>query len=244
MRNSNKKKRAESASRLDVLCPESPFVYSEAYKTLRTNLSFTGVSRRSKRILVTSAVAGEGKSTVSANLAISLAETGAKVLLIDCDLRSPSIHRILRLRGESLKGLSMLLSGEAELKDCLYLHPQYHFHFIAAGTIPPNPSELLSSPNMQELLNVLSERFDYIICDAPPIGIVTDAAVISAYCDGAILVVKQRSTTRNQVRVAKDSLEAVNANILGVVLNQFDLGTQTDGRYSRYHYYDYEYGKK
>lgn len=226
-----------------ILTKDSPFAYREAYKLLRTNLNFiTSAMGKCKKIVVTSSMPNEGKSVFAINLAITLAENGAKVLLADCDMRNPSVHRYLRVKENYLRGLSTVLSGKEELSDCIFFHPKYNFSFILSGTIPPNPSELLGSSRMGEMLDSLEDSFDYIICDAPPAGIVTDPMVLSRYADGVLLVVRQGSTRRNQVRAAKQSFLDVHANLLGVVLNRCDIRDVCD-RYSYHHYgYSYAYG--
>ena len=234
-------------ARQSILSPDSPFVYSEAYKIFRTNLSFVTGKSGCKKITVTSTLPNEGKSVLSINLAITLAENGARVLLIDADLRNPSIHRYLRVKDGHSHGLSTILSGEKELSDCVFFHPKYQFSFIVAGSVPPNPSELLDSEAMAKMIETLSGSFDYIIFDTPPAGVVTDALVLSRYVDGTILVVQQSVTHRNQVRAVKQNFDGVGAKILGVVLNRCSLQDMNDHysyRSSYYHYsYTYSYGR-
>ncbi len=223
-----------------ILSADSPFAYRESYKLLRTNLNFiTSTVGKCKKIVVTSSMPNEGKSVFAINLAITLAENGAKVLLIDCDMRKPALHRYLRVKESYLRGLSSVLSGKEELSNCVFFHPKHNFSFILAGTIPPNPSEMLGSQSMKELLDSLESSFDYIICDAPPAGFVADPIVLSRYADGVLLVVRQNSTRRNLVRTVKQSLDDVNANLLGVVLNRCDIRDVRD-RYA-YHRYGYSY---
>ncbi len=226
-----------------ILSQDSPFAYAEAYKLLRTNLNFVASTINGcKKIVVTSAMPNEGKSVLSINLAVTLSELGYKVLLIDCDLRNPSIHRYLRVKESYLQGLSTVLSGQAELGDCIYLHPTYKFNFIVSGAVPPNPNELLCSAKMSMMLEALAESFDYIICDAPPAGIVSDALVLSRITDGVILSIKQGETKRNQVKAVKQALNDVNANIMGAVLTQCNVKDIKE-KYSYHKYgYDYVYG--
>lgn len=223
-----------------LLTNNAPFAYAEAFKTLRTNLSFASISKQYKKIIITSAIPNEGKSTVAVNLAITLAESDARVLLIDCDLRNPTMRRLLRVRMEQKEGLTSLLSGKASEEECIFNHPKLKCDVILAGATPPNPVELLSSVQMKELLDRLSERYDYIICDTPPVSIVTDAAALSRFCDGVLLVVRQKLSTRDQVWAAKRNLEAVQANIIGSVLTCYDMTNDTQavnpyyGGYYRY----------
>lgn len=223
-----------------LLLNNTPFAYSEAYKTLRTNLSFASISKQYKRIIITSAIPNEGKSTVAVNLAMTLAESDAKVLLIDCDLRNPTLRRMLRVHPEYKDGLTTLLTGKADVGTCIVSHPKLKCDILLAGAIPPNPVELLSSPQMKALLDLLSHRYDYIICDTPPVSVVTDAAALSRFCDGVIMVVRQKTSTREQVRTAKRNLDTVQANIIGTILSGYDMSDDTQavnpyyGGYYRY----------
>lgn len=223
-----------------LLTSASPFAYTEAYKTLRTNLSFASISKQYKKIIITSAIPNEGKSTVATNLAITLAEADAKVLLIDCDLRNPNLRRLLRVRPENKKGLTALLTGQAPVEECILTHLKIKCDVLLAGVTPPNPVELLSSPQMEALLNQLSENYDYIICDTAPVSVVTDAAALSRFCDGVILVVRQKVSTREQVHAAKRNLETVQANILGTILSCYDMSNDTqvvNPYYGGYYHY-------
>ena len=215
-----------------------PFVYEEAYKTLRTNFKFVAMNGKNRRIVVTSTLQGEGKSSVSVNLAISLVQEGSKVLLIDADMRNPSLHRYLRLKKDPLVGLSTLLSGDMKVGECM-LQTEYGFDVIPGGPIPPNPVELIGSDAMQSLLQAAMEHYDYIICDAPPVGVVTDAAALSSMCDGILYVIKQKYANKNQLHSAMRSLQTVNAKILGTVLNQYDISRDSNKGYGHYRNYGY-----
>ena len=230
-----------------LLGSNSPFAYKEAFKSLRTNLSFASINKQCKTIIVTSSIPNEGKSTIAANLAITLAESDAKVLLIDCDLRQSTLRRLLRIRSEYQAGLTSLLTSNASLEECIFRHPKMNCDILLAGTIPPNPAELLSSPQMAALLQKLSERYSYIICDTPPVSVVTDAAALSRYCDGVILVVRQKFSTRQQVLTAKRNLDAVQANIIGTILSCYDMSFDAQGSgtyYKSYYRYGQSSGKK
>lgn len=220
------------------LTETSPFAYVESYKSIRTNLDFMLEQNQCKRIVITSARPSEGKSTFALNLGITLAEDGHKVLIMDCDLRKPILHKYVRSKTVISHGLSAIIKDPTLLKDAIKHHPKYGVDFIFAGKIPPNPIELIGSAKMSGILDSLSEHYNYIICDTPPVSLMTDAATLSRFCDGVILVIKQKSSTRDQIKAAIKNLDSVNANILGAVLTQYNLQSS----YSKgYDYYSYNY---
>ena len=218
---------------------DTPFQYQEAFKSLRTNLKFLAVGKACKKMILTSAIPGEGKSSVAINLAVSLAEAGSRVLLVDCDLRKPIIHRYLKIDNSAYKGITNVLS-DGSLAESIVGIKALNIHVIIADAIPPNPAELLGSSRMKMLISELDKHYDYIIFDTPPVSVVTDAAVLSQYVDGVILVVRQNFATFDQVALAKKNLDSVDANILGVVMNNFD--TRSANKESGYYYsYNYDY---
>lgn len=226
--------------RAKVLNDKSSFHVKEAYKALRTNVVFTIPREGAKRIIVTSALAGEGKSTNCLNLAISFAQTGAKVLIIDCDLRKPNIANLLNI--SSTPGLSNVLAN-LNTVDSVIVHSDYaNLDVIPSGDMPPNPAELLGSSNMSDTLDKLSEIYEYIFLDTSPINIVTDAAVMSNIVDGILLVVRQGRTDKESVSEAIKKLSFVDANIIGFVLNGRLSDIKIGYRYGRHGYY--RYGKK
>jgi capsular exopolysaccharide synthesis family protein len=191
---------------------------AEAYRALRTSLLLTSVGAPPKVILVTSALPEEGKTTTSINCAIVLAQKGARVLLIDADLRRPGIHRMLGVVPKA--GLSNVLTGNAVLQQATVRSPLVSSLFVlAAGTRPPNPAELLASMKMGEVLDELREQYDHIVIDTPPTLPVTDAVVMAARADAVILVTRAGSTTKHALRQARDILLQVNAKVSGVLLN-------------------------
>ena len=220
---------------LNHLYPKE-FRASEAMKTLRTNLVFSGASVRA--IGITSFGPGAGKSTISLQVALSFAQTGKRVLLIDADMRNPSLHRYLRLKKDHNVGLSTLLNGDLKVGDCL-MRLEHGFDIIPGGPIPPNPAELIGSDAMSSLLKVASEHYDYVICDAPPVGVITDAAALSPLCDGVLYVIKQKMANKNQVHAAMQNLHTVNAKILGTVLSQYDISKDAAKGYGHYRSYGY-----
>lgn len=238
-----KKSIAAQSKAVRLISEKASFAYVEAYKTLRTNFNFITANGKNRTILVTSAIQDEGKSGLAINLAISLVQAGNKVLLIDSDLRNPSIHRYLRLKLDAGLGLPTLLTGDVKVGDCLITTEQ-GVDVIAGGLIPPNPTELISSEAMKELLRVASQQYDYVICDTPPVGIITDAAALSPLCDGVLLAVRQRFASRNQVRGALRNLQTVKAKILGTVMTRYTEQKSGKG-YGYYSYgrgYGYGYG--
>ncbi len=223
-----------------LITDSAPFEYVESYKALRTNFNFVSANGKNKKIVVTSTLRDEGKSSLSVNLALSLAQAGSKVLLIDADLRNPTVHRYLSLKRANNFGMSTLLSGNVTVGECL-LKTQYGLDVICGGAMPPNPTELIASDAMRDLLNVATELYDYIICDAPPVGVITDAAALSPLCDGVLYTIRYKFASRNQVRGALKNLKAVDAKILGIIMTQYDISQNTKKRYS-YHNYGYRYG--
>lgn len=246
MRTVTKKKSIAAQSKvLRLISEKTSFAYVEAYKTLRTNFNFITANGKNRTILVTSTLQDEGKSGLAINLAISLVQAGNKVLLIDADMRNPSVHRYLRLKMDAGLGLSTLLTGEVKVGDCL-MNTEQGVDVIAGGLIPPNPTELIGSDAMQELLHVASQRYDYVICDAPPVGIITDAAALSPLCDGVLFAIRQKFASKNQVHSALRNLHSVNAKILGTVMTQYSVQKNGKGYgyYSYGHGYGYGYGSE
>ena len=200
------------------ISPRSPI--SEQYRTVRTNLQFASADEEIQTLLLTSAGPSEGKSMTTANLAVVYAQQGKKVLLIDADLRKPTIHYTFRL--DNLKGLSNVLVGDIPLQEAVVPSEVQDLDLISCGPIPPNPSELLGSKRMQRMIAEARELYDVIIFDTPPVLAVTDAQILSAFVDGSILVVRSKSTETESAQKAVESLKAVNAKILGTVLNDRD----------------------
>ena len=231
---------------------------AESYRILRTNIDYLSFERPFKTLLLTSSTMQEGKSTTISNLAVAFAQEGKKVLLLECNLRRPSLHRIFGT--DPKPGTSDILIGRAKWQDCvksvtdlalgdfsmeeiLSIPGLDNFHLINYGHRPPNPAELLSSSKMEELLRDVRDYFDIVLVDAPPILPVADAIVLSSRVDGVMLVYMVGKAPRNSLRLAKERLEAVNANIFGLVLN--DIRPETAGlTYSSYYMYSYTPGAK
>lgn len=240
----SKKKKREKTGGKRSLClvsdPRMPFNYVEAYKSLRTNLKFIGSNDSGKSFVITSALPMESKSNVSINLAITLAADNKHVIIIDADLRKPAVHTMLKIKQHDV-GLSSVLSGEVALNDAIIHMENDNIDVLPCGIIPPNPSELLSQDRMFKLIEVLKKHYDFVIVDAPPVSIVTDAAVIGNMVDGALLVVRSDYARVDAIQLAKKKLEDVNVKVFGVVLTRYN--PKHSGKQSGYYYYkDYGYG--
>lgn len=211
--------------------PKSPI--SEAYRTIRTNIEFSNIDKEIKTIVVTSSQQNEGKSTVIANLAVSFAGMeDKKILVVEGDLRNPTVHRMFGV--SNTQGITDVLTNQKSFDECVHKTDIEGLYVLGCGKIPPNPSEMLASKKMKFFIESLKDYYDYIFIDAPPIGIITDAGIISTYSDGTILVVASKEVDVEMTKIAKERLDKVNANILGVVLNKFE---DSSGSYGYYNYY-------
>lgn len=210
--------------------PQSP--RAESYRQLRTNLQFANVTGQAKSILMTSSLPGEGKSTTATNLALALVQAGQSVCLIDADLRRPMVNEYLGLDRNA--GLTTALVGQADVMDLLQPWGVDPLYVLASGQIPPNPSELLGSKQMTQILERLGETFDTIIIDAPPLLPVTDAAVLAQHVGGVVLVVGAQKLKRQDLEKALGTLELVEATVLGVVLNRLPQSGPDAYSYSYY----------
>ena len=216
------------------------FTAIEQYKLIRANLDFTLPDNEKCPVIgVTSSMRGEGKSTTAVNLSYVFAEKGSKVLLIDADLRIPSVAKKLNI--ESSVGLADLLRGkDAELPE-FESHMLDNWYVLTSGNIPPNPSELLGSKRMEKLLNQLREKFDYIIIDLPPVNLVSDAISISSLISGMIVVIREEYTEKKELERCFRQLKLSNVNVLGCVMNESKSGNGSYNKYKkkRYKYYRY-----
>lgn len=206
--------------------PRSPA--SEAYRTLRTNLSFYSIDEPLRTLVVTSPAPQEGKSTTIANLAVTIAQSGRRTILVDCDLRRPSLHEIFEVSNDS--GLTtMVLDETVPLQIRGTGVPD--LSLVTSGPTPPNPADLLGSRHVNRVLNALSEQADMLLIDAPPVIGVTDAAVLGARADGVLLVVSAGKTRRDHAERAKELLEKARVRIVGVALTNTPKGDTLDGYY-------------
>ncbi|AYE38977.1 polysaccharide biosynthesis tyrosine autokinase [Companilactobacillus zhachilii] len=193
-------------------------VISEQFNTIRTNIQFSSIDKELHSILFTSSAPSEGKSTVSNNVAVSWAKQDKRVILIDADLRRPTIHKTFNVSNKS--GLSNFLLGTASLEEVIQPTMIENLFVITSGPTAPNPSELLSSKKIQKLFQILTTKYDFMILDAPPVNSVTDAQILATKVDGVILVVPQKIADKTGVTHAKKALEIVHANVLGAVMNR------------------------
>ncbi|MDQ3010209.1 MAG: polysaccharide biosynthesis tyrosine autokinase, partial [Acidobacteriota bacterium] len=212
---------------------------AESYRQFRTSLLLSSASHAPRTLLITSSQPAEGKTTTSVNTAISLAQTGAAVLVIDADLRRPRVHKVFGLKNSA--GLSNYLAGEAELAALIQI-AMPNLYVLPVGPLPPNPAELLGSPKMKGLIETLSANFDYVVIDSPPVSSFADSLILSALVEGVIIVVKAGVTTREMAQRTKAHLQSVGAKILGVVINQIKLQPHDYYYYSTYYNRNY-YGK-
>lgn len=210
---------------------------AEAYRTLRTNLSLSQVDKPLHTLLVTSCIPREGKSTTVANLGVTFAMAEKKVLIIDADLRRPILHRLFGVPNNL--GLTHSLSDAAEFEQVLTPTRVPNLWVVTSGIIPPNPSELLGSQKMHAFLTRAMKQFDMVLLDSPPISSLADASILGAIVDGVLFIVKVNMANRDLILKAKEQLQTVGANIVGVALNDVDI--KRDGYYQYYYYYNYEY---
>lgn len=220
---------------ISKLDPKSPVV--EAYRTLRTNLQFANVDKPLTRVLITSPGPGEGKSTIAANLAYVMAQSGQRVIVVSVDLRKPTLHKYFGLPNQH--GVTNILAGQTSIDDCLQGTDTENLRLLASGPTPPNPAELLGSAQMRSLVDELQKRADFIIYDAPPVIAVTDAAVLAPLMDGVLLVINAGTVPRELAIRSKEQLEKVGAKVLGTVLNRVDVASGY-GYYYYYYYYTEE----
>lgn len=227
-RKKNQSRTSKMRYLITKLSPKSPI--SEQYRTIRTNLQFSAVDDDLQTMLVTSAGPGEGKSMTTANLAVVYAQQGMKVLLVDADMRKPTVHYTFRI--DNLRGLSNVLVGDSTLEEAVTASDVDNLDLISCGPIPPNPSELLSSRKMKRMIEEATHLYDLIIFDTPPVLAVADSQILSNMVDGSLLVVRSKHTDQEAAQKAIESLQAVNARVLGTVLNDRE---KKDANY--YYYY-------
>lgn len=227
-----KKQPLQAVARKLVTTVNPKSVVSEQFRTVRTNINFSMPDKELKTLLFTSSSPGEGKSTSAANVAIVFAQEGKKVLLVDADMRKPTMHYTFHTTNTT--GLSSLLTKQWSLEEVTKVTKIDGLHLITCGPIPPNPAELIGSKSMDSLIHELASQYDLVIFDAPPLLSVADAQILSNKCDGTILVVNSGVTEKESAIKAKDALVSAKANILGTLMNNFVL--------EKDHYYYQYYG--
>lgn len=224
-----------------IINEDTPFTVIEAFKATRTNLMFMLDSNSDKNAIVfTSYAPRDGKSTTCLNLAITFAQTGARILVIDADMRKPALHRYMKT--QSKPGLSEVLAGISEDKPCIYKTDVENLFILPSGTIPPNPTELLLSKNMETLLENCSSLFDYIFIDTPPLGLVTDAAIVGAKTLGVINIVNCERSRSEDVESIRSTIEQAGINLIGCIINSVPMTSSSKKYNIRNSNYGYNYG--
>lgn len=214
---------------------KSKFAIVESYKSARTNIMFSLSASEKKVFAVSSYSKGEGKSTVSANLAISFSKMEQRVLLVDCDLRRPNVHNIFKI--DHTKGLSNVIGKMVSFEDAVKRDVLPNLDILPSGTVPPNPSELMCSSTFVNLINRLTEEYDYIIFDTSPIGVVADALLLKDLIAGFVVVVRERSTTHGDLQKFLDSVKLADSKVLGLI----EVGCTVNQKRGRKGYYYYQY---
>ena len=230
-----------------VLNDDSSFVTVETYKDIRTNVRFSmPKTEKGKVIVITSAAPGEGKTTTSINLAITFAQMGAKVILVDCDLRKSRVHRYLKL--DRKNGITNVLCGFSQLDKAIKRNVRENLDVLPSGETPPNPVELMETEEYGKLISELQEKYDYIFIDTPPITVVTDAAVAMKYSMGAIVVVRHNSTTFDMMDIAMEKIGATGVKVVGAIMvgseEKRTMRGSKSGKYGYKYKYNYSYDYK
>lgn len=210
------------------------FSFAEAFRVFAVNLRFTFAQKSSRKVVITGVSENMGKTMISTNLAIAMAQSGFKVLLVDCDIRKPCVHKVLK--DENTIGLTHVLCDDVSLEDAIKESKVDNLSYLTAGVKSPNPIKLLLSTEMTDLLNNLCREYDWIIIDTPPVSVVSDALILSNHCDGVVLMAEEGVSDYRQVAKAIEEIKYVNGNLLGVVLNKTKKNR-------KHYYYSYSYGE-
>ena len=220
----------------NVISGDSKFAIVEGYKIARTNMVFSLAAVESNIVVLTSWSKGEGKSTATANLAISFSKMGKKVLLIDCDLRRPNVHNLLKLQNAA--GLSEVVSKFKAFDEAVHKDVLPCLDVLTSGSIPPNPSELLASPSFEALMKKVKDEYDYVIIDSPPVGVVADTLLLKDYIGGYVVVAREKVTTHGDIEKTVQSVKLAGSKILGFI----KVGcVANEKKYSRGYYGYYKY---
>ncbi|MCL2693707.1 MAG: CpsD/CapB family tyrosine-protein kinase [Oscillospiraceae bacterium] len=224
----------------NLLNADTPFIITEAYKTARTNLMFSLATSENKIVVITSSNPSEGKSTTCSNLGLTLASMGASTLIIDADLRKPTIHFLFGLKNKM--GLSSILGGFDKIDDAITYGVKENLDIITSGPIPPNPADLLASDFMGSLLKALAKHYDYIIIDTPPINVVTDSQLMNHIVSGIVFVVWEGVTTHTDINAALRSIEMASGKVLGFI--KANCNAKGARSYKKNYKYKYSYSRK
>ncbi|MEH7116836.1 CpsD/CapB family tyrosine-protein kinase [Neobacillus vireti] len=230
----NKKQSSSSRKLITAVAPKN--VISEQYRTIRTNIQYSSIDEEIRAIMVTSSGPGEGKSTTAANLAVTFAQLGKKVLLVDADLRKPTVHHTFQVN--NIYGFTTVLTKQTTLEKAVVKTEEDHLYILTCGPIPPNPAELLGSKSMELFMEAAKAMFDYVIFDTPPLLAVADPQILANQCDGTVLVVYSEKTEIEQAKKSKELLQNAQSKLLGVVLNHKEI------KKNDYYYYYGTYGSK
>ena len=238
-KNAKNQNEANSEKAKNVLNSDSKFAIVEGYKIARTNLVFSLTAQNSNCVAVTSWSKGEGKSTATVNLAISFAKMGKRVLLIDTDLRRPNLHNLLKLKNES--GVSDIVGQFGDFQSAVHRDVVANLDVLTSGAIPPNPSELLASPDFGDLVENAKLEYDYVILDTPPLGIVTDTLLLKEYVGGYVMIVRERITSHGDIERALQNVKLADSKVLGFLKVGCEMRSKGYG-YNKYRYrYNYNY---
>lgn len=215
-----------------VIVADNPTsIVSEEFRSIRTNIQFSMVDKKIQTLLVTSAIAESGKTTVAVNLAAAFAAEGTRVLVVETDMRKPRIHKIFK--SEKSQGIANLITNrDLLLEDVVQQSSIKNLSFLTCGPIPPNPSELLNSNRMTELIEEMKQQYDLVVFDSPPVLAVTDAQILSSKVDGTLFVIPEGEVKKEEVHDAAERLKKVNANVLGTIMNKVELDAEA------YYYYE------
>jgi len=230
------KKKNTIDNNFHIITDETNFNIIESYKAIRANINFAVPSPGCKKIMICSSYSGEGKTTTCVNLALTIAQTGASVLLIDCDLRRSRVHKLLNIKNDT--GITNYLSSAIKLDEIVKDTNIPNLKVITAGAIPPNPAELLATPKMAELFSEIENITDYIMIDTPPICIVSDALPLAKLCDGVILIVNHMETLHPHIKESLEKLNFAGANVVGMILNKIKIKNKYKS-YKKYNKYGY-----
>ena len=234
-----KKNKADSEKAKNVLTSDSKFAIVEGYKIARTNLVFSLTAQNSNCVAVTSWSKGEGKSTATVNLAISIAKMGKRVLLLDTDLRRPNLHNLLKLKNNT--GVSDIIGQFGDFQTAVHRDVVSGLDVLTSGAIPPNPSELLAAPYFVELVEKAKKEYDYVILDTPPLGVVTDTLLLKDLVCGYVFVVRERTTTHGDIERALQNIQLAGTKVLGFLKVGCAMRTRGYGRGKYKYNYNYSY---